>query len=493
MASRTHTRVGSILGLAVLALLLTTFIGSDLVTQPSFARSAAVVPSLAPIGPDPASGQLPLSGTFSPIVKEAAPAVVSIRVSKVLRGPQGHPDLPPFFGPPSRGPSGEAPQRRQQGAGSGVIISDEGYVVTNHHVIEGADDIELQLLDKRTFEAELIGTDAKTDIAVLRIDARGLPFLPLGNSENVQIGDIVLAIGNPFGIGQTVTMGIVGATGRGGLGIEDYEDFIQTDAAINPGNSGGALINARGELIGINTAILARGSGGNQGVGFAVPINLTHHVMTQLLEQGRVVRGFLGVGIQDMNPAMAEAFGSPDAQGVVVRSVGPGTPAAEAGLAQGDIILSVDGRRFDDVRELRLNIAQKAPGTTVRLAVLREGDERQIPVTLGESPDENARIVTDKRGSSALNGLAVDELTPAVARQLNLAPGTTGVVVVNVESGSAAADAGLRRGDVIEEVARTAVTDVTEFRAAVRKAGKGPLLLLVQRGGNPFYVVVEPR
>ena len=324
------------------------------------------------------------------------------------------------------------------------------------------------------------------------MNGENLPVLPFGNSDNVEIGDIVLAIGNPFGIGQTVTMGIVGATGRGNLGIEDYEDFIQTDAAINPGNSGGALINVRGELIGINTAILARGGGGNQGVGFAVPVNLAHHVMTQLVDNGRVVRGYLGVGIQDLDPKMAKAFDIEDTRGAVVRSVQPDGPASEAGLEQGDVIVGMNGERFDDARELRLSVATEQPGSTVRLAVVRGGLERSIPVKLGELPDGDREPVSSSSAGSSFQGLSVDELTPAVARQLDLPAGTEGVVVVNVKQGSAAAEAGLRRGDVIREVARQPVKSVMEYRQAIREVGDS-ILLLVQRGDNPFFVALETR
>jgi serine protease Do len=316
--------------------------------------------------------------------------------------------------------------------------------------------------------------------------------LRFGNSDSVRVGDLALAIGNPFGIGQTVTMGIVGATGRGNLGIEDYEDFIQTDAAINPGNSGGALINTRGELIGINTAILSRG-GGNQGVGFAVPVNLTHSVMKQLIEKGHVSRGFLGVGIQDLTPDIAKKFNAPDHSGVLVRDVTPDSPGEAAGLKRGDVIREVDGDPVRDARELRLKISGTAPGESVELAVLRDGDPKTLSAKLGELPGEQETARSEATGSSVLEGLQVSELTPSVARELKLDPGTQGVVVTNVAGSSPAFEAGLRRGDVIMEINREPVTSVGEFRSRAKAAGGDSILMLVNHGGNVVFLVVEPR
>jgi serine protease Do len=457
------------------------------------------VPKLGPVERAASAAQVPLSGTFAPVVQQAAPAVVSIKTSRTVQISErpGIPGMPFFFGPNGpffEGPEGdEGGERRQYGAGSGVIVSEDGLIVTNHHVVDEATKVEVHLSDRRHFTAKVLGSDSKTDIAVLKIDAKDLPLLRFGNSDSVQVGDLALAIGNPFGIGQTVTMGIVGATGRGNLGIEDYEDFIQTDAAINPGNSGGALINTRGELIGINTAILARGGGGNQGVGFAVPVNLAHHVITQLLEQGRVVRGYLGVGIQDLTPDMTKAFRTPDSSGALVRDVVPDSPGEKAGLQRGDVIRKVDGSPVQDSRELRLKIGGTAPGETVQLAVLREGSEKALSVKLGELPDDQQSAPAAAGEASSLQGLQVDELTPAIARQLKLDPQTQGVVVTNVAASSAAFEAGLRRGDVVMEVNRKPVTNVSEFRSEVRAAGSEPLLLLVNSNGNVRFIAVESR
>ena len=467
-------------------------------TDISHAKSMPVVPALGAVVENPTANQLPASGSFSPVVKSTAPAVVSITASRTVKAGNMPMNFPFFFGPgwdPFGGRGQQEPEqreRREQGLGSGVIVTAEGYILTNHHVIDGASEVKVHLSDKRELTARIAGSDAKTDIAVLKVDALDLPVLPLGNSTNVEVGDIVLAIGNPFGIGQTVTMGIVGATGRRGLSIEDYEDFIQTDAAINPGNSGGALINSRGELIGINTAILSR-SGGNQGVGFAVPVNLAHHVMTQILTNGKVVRGYLGVMIQPVTPAIAKSFGVEESRGALVGDVTAGGPASKAGIKKGDVVVDVNGKPVDDPDQLKLQIASIAPGTEVDLKIKRDGGERNIVATLGELPGEPGESVTPTKGSSPMSGLSVDDLSPAVAQQLDLPPGTTGVVIVNVDPGSAAAEAGLRRGDVISEVARKPVSSVAEFNQAVGAAGSDDVLLLVNRGGNSMFVVVESR
>jgi serine protease Do len=473
---------------AALLLILTGFIafGPDLATQAK-ASMEPVVPELAPASREAGIGVIPTTGTFAPVVDRAAPAVVSIRTSAVVKISDERFRGSPFFrGQPNQ------PERRRSGAGSGVIVSGEGLVITNNHVVEGAQEIEVTLGDKRTFPAELVGGDAKTDIAVLRIKGEDLPTLPLGNSDDVRVGDVVLAIGNPFGIGKTVTMGIVGATSRGGLGIEDYEDFIQTDAAINPGNSGGALVSTDGRLIGINTAILSR-SGGNNGVGFAVPVNLAHHVMRQIAETGEVRRGFLGVGIQDLTPAMAKAFGVDQRSGAVVSDVTPDSPARDAGIERGDVITSLNGKPIEDARELRLDIAAVAPDTEVELGVLREGKHKQFPVTVGQFPDDGQKPTAATSRKTGARGLTVRDLSPEIARELGLDPGAAGAVITAVQPGSSAAEAGLRRGDVIQEAGRQPVTDVADLRKAVQAAGDEPLLLLVNRGGRTIYVALESR
>src|SRR5215831_11782202 len=442
-----------------------------------------------------------LTTSFAPIVKNAQPAVVSIASTKVIKVDAGDEGLSPlfddpmfrqFFGDRGAGPlnrPGRPREQREQGLGSGVIVSPDGYILTNNHVIEGANEIKVYTSDKRELKARVIGADPKTDIAVVKVEAKNLPTLPFADSSQAQVGDIVLAIGNPFGVGQTVTMGIISATGRGNLGIEDYEDFIQTDAAINPGNSGGALINAGGQLIGINTAILSR-AGGNQGVGFAVPANLARAVMNQLLKSGKVVRGYLGVMIQPVSPEIAEAFNLPDARGALVGEVTPDGPAARAGLAQGDVITELNGVRVDDSRELRLKISQLSPGSAIRLKFLRDGNPREINITLGELPNEKEAASDGKPESDSPDGLSVENLTPQIARQLELQSNASGVVVTGVQDGSRADDAGLRRGDVIQQVNRQPVNNVAEFERAMKQAGDKSAVLLVNRNGHTGFVAL---
>jgi serine protease Do len=443
--------------------------------------------------------------TFAPMIRKVTPAVVNV-TSEVRpqprssqRGRRGTPQLPPGFEEFFRGFGGipdEMPERRRGGGlGSGVIVSADGYILTNNHVVEGADKVTVSLPDRREFSAKVIGTDPPTDVAVLKVDAKNLPVLPISDSGKVQVGDIALAVGNPFGIGQTVTMGIIGATGRAALGTGGYEDFIQTDAAINPGNSGGALVNATGELIGINTAIISR-SGGNQGVGFAIPVNMARDVMDQLVKGGKVTRGYIGVMPQDVTPELARAFKLTTATGAAVTSVEPAGPAGKAGLQVGDVITAVDGTPVADANALRLRISRTSPGTKVQLTVKRGEATQQIPVTLGTLPtDAEDRPGTPEPGpgtSSTMQGVSVEELTPQVARQLRLPENVTGVIVSSVDPASAAAEAGLREGDVIQQVNRKNVANVREFETALRTQSNGSVLLLVNRRGVSQFVVVEP-
>ena len=383
--------------------------------------------------------------------------------------------------------------QREQSLGSGVILTPDGTIVTNNHVIDGASDIKVQLSDKREFQAKLVGTDPKTDVAILKIDASGLPTLPLGDSTALHVGDLVFAIGDPFGIGETATMGIVSATGRGDLGIENYEDFIQTDASINPGNSGGAMIDLHGNLVGINTAILTGGSGGNQGVGFAIPISLAKNVMDQILTHGKVVRGYLGVYIQDVPPEMARAFGLEQAGGALVGDVSPDTPAARAGLKKGDVILKLNGEPVDSRNQLTLHVSQTPPGTTVKLGIWRDGKSQDVNITLGELPEKAAKAEGEEASSNnALEGVDVENITSEIAQQLNLPAGTHGVVVNDVDPASPAATTGLSRGDVIQEVNHKPVHNVDEYNQAITSTGKKPVLLLVNHGGRTSYIVIEP-
>ena len=329
---------------------------------------------------------------------------------------------------------------------------------------------------------------------MLKIDATDLPSLTVGDSTKVEVGDVVFAIGDPFGIGETATMGIVSAKNRGlGSAIEDYEDFIQTDAAINHGNSGGALVDLHGNLIGINTAILPGNGGGNQGIGFAIPINMAHEVMDQLIAHGKVVRGYLGIHIESLTPALAKSFGLTDSHGALVGDVTSDGPAGKAGLKRGDVITGLNGQKVEDANDLRLRVSQTAPNTPVQLGVVRDGQQKQINVTLGELNEKDEKAPTTEDTGSAVDGVQVEALTPDIAEQLQLPAGVRGVVVDNVDQSSTAAEAGLTRGDVIQEVNHKPVTSVSEYEHAINSAAKGPVLLLVNNGGVTRYVAIEGR
>jgi serine protease Do len=431
---------------------------------------------------------------FAPLFKPALPAVVAIASSRIVKVPQTPLFNDPFFQQFFGGQFPRAPQQqRERGLGSGVIVSPDGYILTNNHVIDKATDIKVMLPDKREFPGKVVGADPKTDIAVVKIAATGLPTIAFGDSSKLEVGDYAFAIGNPFGVGETATMGIISATGRNGLDIEDYEDFIQTDAAINPGNSGGALLNARGELIGINTAILSGGSGGNQGIGFAIPINMAKYVMDQILKHGKVVRGYIGVGVQEVTPDLAKAFNVPPEKGALVGSVVEGSPGDKAGLKRGDIITELNGQPVTGNNDLRLKVGAMTPGTVIHLKVDRNGKPEDVNVTLGEAP--TGKVGNGGEGAvenSPMQGVQVDQLSDDVRQQLGLGPNVQGVVVTSVPEGSPAAEAGLQRGDVIQQVNRKPVNSVDDYEGLIREAGKQSLVLLVNRRGTTTFIVVQP-
>jgi serine protease Do len=443
---------------------------------------------------DPNEG--PARLTMAPAAKIAMPSVVKISASHIVKaqampgGMEMDPMLRQFFGGGNFTPQ-QPRSHREGGLGSGVIVSSDGYILTNNHVVDSATDVRVTLPDRREFKAKVVGTDPKTDVAVLKIDASNLTPITVGNSSKLQVGDQVLAIGNPYGVGQTVTMGIVSATGRANLGIEDYEDFIQTDASINPGNSGGALVNDRGELVGINTAILAPGSGGNQGIGFAVPVNLARNVMDQITTHGQVTRSYLGVTIQEVTPALASAMGLSGPQGALVSDVQPDSPGAKAGLKSGDVIVDVNGTKILESNELRMNISMMEPGQSVKLKVFRDGKMIDVAATVGAMPGKPVEKAGNgsNGGDKTMLGVSVENLTPEDARQLNLPASTKGVVVTDVDPASQAAAAGLQKGDVIQQVNRKPVTNADEFAAAVRHSS-GESLLLVNRDGNKLFLAV---
>ncbi len=457
-------------------------------TQPAQREPAAQAAQPVTILPHPALTQ---AGAVSvaDIAERALPSVVNISLTKLSRMPGGG---FPFFGP--QGPE----ERRQEGAGSGVIVSADGFVVTNNHVVSEATEIKVTTYDRREFEADVVGTDPKTDLAVIKLKGKvtGLTPIQIGDSSQLRLGDVVLAIGNPFGVGQTVTMGIVSAKGRANLGINAYEDFIQTDAAINPGNSGGALVNMEGKLVGINSAILSR-TGGFQGVGFAIPTNMAGPILTSLEKYGKVTRGWLGVSIQDVDQEIAGAMNLPVQQGVLISDVRPGTPAAKAGLRRGDVVTKVDGRAVDGAGQFRNYVAGAGANRKVALELVRDGKATSLSAELGEMPTDEGNVSppspapAGKAQSGALDGITLGELTPEAKRAFEIQGDVTkGVVVTRVRQGSPAARTGLRPGDVLLEVNRVPVGSVGDFEAAYAKA-KDNLLLLVHRGGATVFVVVK--
>jgi serine protease Do len=470
--------------------------GGVVVAETSHSGAKAEAPILASPVKNAAVGA-PLASSYSPIIKEVLPEVVNISSSRVVRHNEQEanpmfddPFFRQFFG--DKQPHSQKPQaEKEQSLGSGVIVGTNGYIITNNHVVDGATDVKVYLRDKRELTAKVIGKDPKTDIAVLKVDADHLQAIPLGDSSKVEVGDLAFAIGDPFGVGQTVTMGIVSAMGRANLGIEDYEDFIQTDAAINPGNSGGALIDSKGELIGINTAILSH-SGGNQGVGFAIPVNLVKQVMDQIVDHGHVVRGFLGATIQNVTPTMAKALGLESSNGVLIGDVTPEGPAAKAGLKPGDVIVKMNGEAVADSAALRLHISQTAPGTSVSLSVRRGNSTVDLNVKLGELPADHEQAKEEGSGKETLRGMEVEALTPALRQQFHLSEDMHGVVIAQVDPNGAAANAGVREGDVVQEVNRKPVSNVGEFEQAMRGAEGQPVVLRIVRNGSGFYAAIDP-
>ncbi len=442
-----------------------------------------------------------LSRAFALVAKKAGPAVVFVQVEKTVIRHAPAEEFPFPFGNPfdffgedffERFFRERFPRKyKQMGAGSGFIVSKDGYILTNNHVVADADKIIVKLADGREFKAKVVGTDPSSDVAVLKIKADNLPVLPLGDSDKIEVGEWVIAIGNPFGLTQTVTVGVISAKGRSGVGITDYEDFIQTDAAINPGNSGGPLVNLRGEAIGMNTAIFTR-SGGYMGIGFAIPINMVKVIMKQLITKGKVTRGWLGVVIQELNEELAKEFGLEKPEGALVTEVEENSPAAKAGLRQGDVIISYNGKRVKNVAELRTMVALTQPGTTVKIVVIRNKKKKELKVTIGNQPQEYSALMGQDEFLKRL-GLVVQPLTPQLAQQLGYV-GEKGVVITEVAPGSPAASAGLRPGMLIEEVNRKRVTNMKDFMKALAESRRtGRVLLLVRDKFYRRFVVISIR
>ncbi len=416
------------------------------------------------------------------------PAIVNIAATVLVRDQALSDEGLPF------GLFPEGPPRRQYGQGSGVIVSEGGYIITNNHVVAEATEVEVLLADRRQFKGRVVATDPKTDVAVVKIDATGLPAVAWGDSSRLVVGDFVLAIGNPMGLNQTVTFGIVSAVGRADVGVADYEDFIQVDAPINPGNSGGALVNVQGELVGINTAI-ASVTGGSVGVGFAIPSNMARAAMQSLLKTGRVVRGFLGATTQDVLPQLGKLFGLPDVKGAIITDVFARGSAEKAGLKRGDVVVRFDGKEVLDSGRLRNWIAVSAIGSKHKLEIIRDGKSLQVELVIQEAPRERSKRITPQVKSEAdghpFGGLMVDEITPAIGRQLGFGS-ITGVVVTTVDEGSLAEGAGLMPGDLIMEVNRQPITDLLSFQRAVQPIKPKDLsLLLINRQSTYLYIPLE--
>jgi len=457
--------------------------------------SKTLAPQYQPFSPRIPAQIQETSKAFSEIVSSVSPAVVNISSTKTIRRQQSPFDeffdfLYPF-------PDGRSKRWKEQSLGSGVIISSDGYIVTNNHVIEKADDIKVFFVDKRSFRAKIVGSDPKTDIAIIKIDATNLPVLPWGDSDNLQVGEFVLAIGNPFGLRNTVTMGIISAIGRTDVGITDYENFVQTDAAINPGNSGGPLVNMKGEVIGINTAIFSR-TGGYQGIGFAVPSNMVSSVKYQLIKQGKVVRGWIGITIQEMTLEVAQKFGMKTADGVLVTDVAKGGPAHKGGIMRGDIILEFNGKAVNDASLLRNMVAQSEINRQVNLKVARQGNLMNITVTVAALPSDSGQLIPSSSndnfnmGHNALSGITIMDINPAIAKQLRIEGEEKGVVIVKIQPGSLAEDTGLRKGDVIQEIDRQIIANLNDFnKATAHLKPDSPVLLFVNRGGKKFYITLN--
>src|SRR5437870_11305943 len=455
----------------------------------NLATSVAASPA-TPVAQTPAPGFTTVANAVTPAVVNITSHVTRMR-DRGPRDPMGECFRSPFGIP--FGPEGPMPPREPHGGGmgSGVIVSPDEHIITNNHVVDGANELTVTLPDKREFKGKIVGTDPKTDLAVIKIDASNLPYVRWGDSSKLQVGEYVLAVGNPYGLNSTVTLGIVSALGRGHMGITQYEDFIQTDAAINPGNSGGALINTAGELVGINTAIISQ-TGGYQGVGFAVPASMAKPVFESIVKTGKVVRGYLGVAIQDLTQDLAKSFGLKQAKGALVSSVAEDSPAQRAGLKQGDVIVAYQGKPVEDPAALQREVTHTPVNTKATLKIIRDGRAQEVTVTIGEQAEKVKVASADFSTENALAGLEVQSLDLQAARELGLHGKVQGVVVVDVEPDSLADRAGLAQGDVIKEINRQPIKSVRDYEKIVSNLKKDEsVLLLINRRGTALFITVK--
>jgi serine protease Do len=497
----TRRAAGSAAAVAVAAALCGIAVGSTWrdTTAAHAASAAPAAPAAAPAAPAVAAGV----SSYASVVDQVTPSVVTVRVAKKAKAaptalPFSDPRFRDFFGREfdERGFGGRMRTPRQEGLGSGVVISADGYILTNNHVVDGADRVEVELADRRVLTATVVGNDAPSDLAVLKVQATGLRTIPLADSDKARVGDVVLAVGNPLGVGQTVTSGIISAKGRTtGTGDGSFQDFLQTDAPINHGNSGGALVNLQGELLGIPSQMMSP-SGGSIGLGFAIPANMAKTVMGQLISSGHVRRAKLGVGVQEITADLASSLGLSDLRGALVSQVEPGSPAERAGLKQGDVITEVQGRRVSDGNELRNAISNTAPGTSVAIKVVRDGRTSDVSAKLDELKARNDEGESrDERGSSASPGrfgMQVTPLTPELAQEYELPRSLKGVVVTDVDPDGVAAESGIQPNDVIEKVNGRATTTVAELKTAIEHTDGKPVLILVNRQGQSRFLTLRP-
>ena len=491
--SSTRRRGGVALAIAATTLMVgglawPAFRGGEVPAAPATLHAA---------GPAPLVSGGPVVASYADVVQQVSPAVVAVRSSRLVQPTSMGPGNPfrRFFGEEF----GEDGPHREGGLGSGVVVSGDGYILTNNHVVAGAERVTVDFVDGRSLAAKVVGTDPPSDLAVLKVSGAGFRTLPLADSNQVRVGDVVLAVGHPLGLGQTVTMGIISAKDRatGASRGTGYEDFLQTDAPINRGNSGGALVNLRGELVGINSQIMSP-TGGNIGIGFAIPSSMAHEVMTQLVERGTVRRGLLGVGVQGVDADIARSLGLSEVRGAIVNLVNEDGPAEHAGIKQGDVILSLDGKPIDSSNALRNAIGRLAPGTKVSMEIAREGAKKTVTATLAERPvnaeaadDDDAPAQTRRAKPSGRYGLDVEVLTPELAREMRTRT-RSGVVVAGVDPAGAASEAGLQQYDVILEVNRARVVDGDALKAALDRTPAGkPALVLIERRGETRYLTLE--